>query len=236
MGMGGVHFVPQLDGSIPHILWLCPFPEVIQMRLVTFENSQGDTTNSELELAAIVAQHDILEQEFDVREATIHNSSDNVATVWWQQKRTTWSNGPTDCLLRLHALHQRHYRYVPLFDYTAGKANTMTNVCRKLRHLSDTQVLAHFALLYPQIRPWKLCHLRKPVHCALISALSINASRKELQNSVPTPWKIIVRTGMNSAWPTMSIPTFRPGKIWSRCSKSLAKGIEMDACPAATSP
>jgi hypothetical protein len=84
-----VHFVPQLDGSIPHILWRCSFPEVIQMRLATFEKSQGDTTNSELELAASVAQHDILAQEFDVQEATIHNSSDNVATVWWQQKGAT---------------------------------------------------------------------------------------------------------------------------------------------------
>jgi hypothetical protein len=63
MGMGGVHFVPQQDGSIHPILWQGPFPEDIQQRLVTFDNPKGDINNSELELATSVAQHDIMDQE-----------------------------------------------------------------------------------------------------------------------------------------------------------------------------
>jgi hypothetical protein len=102
----------------------------IQRRIISHDNPDGDINNSELELAASVAQHDILAQQFDVREATIHNSSDNIATVCWQRKGATSSNGPNARLLCLQSLHQRHYRYVPLFDYIAGAVNTMsTRTC-----------------------------------------------------------------------------------------------------------
>jgi hypothetical protein len=39
------------------------------------------------------------------------------------------------------------------------------------------------------------------------------------------------RAAMHSAWPTMSNPTFRPGKILPPCSKSLVQGINMTAPP-----
>jgi hypothetical protein len=38
-------------------------------------------TTSDLELAASVAQHDILAQLFDIRETTFHSSSDNLAMM-----------------------------------------------------------------------------------------------------------------------------------------------------------
>jgi hypothetical protein len=144
-GMGGVHFVPQLDGTMQPMLWRCPFPSNVQQRLVSYDNPQGDINSSELELAASVAHHDVLAQAFDVQEATIHNSSDNIATVWWQRKGATSSSGPTARLLRLQALHQHHYRYIPLFDYIGGEANAMADDCSRLWHLSDSQLLAHFA-------------------------------------------------------------------------------------------
>jgi hypothetical protein len=187
VGMGGVNFVPQMDGSVQPLLWRPPFPAEIQRRLISHDNPDGDINNSELELAASVAQHDILAQQFDVREATIHNSSDNIATVCWQRKGATSSNGSTARLLRLQSLHQRHYRYVPLFDYIAGAASTMADDCSRLWHLSDAQLIAHFAALYPQSQPWQLCPLRKQMRCALTSALLTSASRPELQHSVPKP-------------------------------------------------
>jgi hypothetical protein len=49
MGMGGVHFDPQLNGLIQAILWRCPFPEAVQQRRVTFDNPGGDINNSELD-------------------------------------------------------------------------------------------------------------------------------------------------------------------------------------------
>jgi hypothetical protein len=159
LGMGGVHFVPQEDGQVLPLLWRSPFPRAIQERLVSFENPAGDINNSELELAASVAQHDILAQKIDIRESTIHNSSDNVATVWWQRKGSTSSSGPTARLLRLQSLHQCHSCYVPLFDCIAGKSNAMPDACSRLWHLSDVQLLAYFELTFPRNQPWQTCQL-----------------------------------------------------------------------------
>jgi hypothetical protein len=53
-------------------------------QLITFSNPSHTRTinNINLELAASFTQHDVLAQQSDIREVAIHNSSDNVATVW----------------------------------------------------------------------------------------------------------------------------------------------------------
>jgi hypothetical protein len=62
-----------------------PFPLEVQHRLVLFDNPAITITNSdlELELAASVAQHDVLTSNVDARESTVHNFSDNTPTVFW---------------------------------------------------------------------------------------------------------------------------------------------------------
>jgi hypothetical protein len=126
------------------LLWRSSFSREVQAHLITFLNPVGTITNSDLELAASVSQHDVLAHQADVREATIHNSSDNVATVWWQRKGATSTTGPAARLLRLQALHQRHYRYVPTYDYIPGPANAMADDCSRLWNLTDSQLLVHF--------------------------------------------------------------------------------------------
>jgi hypothetical protein len=170
-GMGGVHFLPLDDGTVEPILWRATFPAEIAKPLVSSDNPAGTITNSELELAGGVAQLDVLAQHFDVREKTVHNSSDNVATVWWQRKGAVSSAGPTSRLLRIQALHQCHFRYVPLHDYIPGVANAMSDDCSRLWDLSNDQLLAYFNSSFPQSRPWRLCPLREKMHCSLISAL-----------------------------------------------------------------
>jgi hypothetical protein len=81
-GMDGVHFVPLFDGSIQPLLWLSLFPADIQRRLVSFANPGDDINTSGLALTTSVFQHDVPAQLFDMREAIIYNSSDNVATLW----------------------------------------------------------------------------------------------------------------------------------------------------------
>jgi hypothetical protein len=235
-GMGGVHFVPQQDGSIFPLMWWSPFPQEIQTRLVTCKNPGGDINNNELELAASVAHHEMLAEQFDVREAAIQNFSDNVATVWWQRKCATSSSGPTSGLLRLQSLHQRHYHYVPLFDYITGEANAMVDACSRMWHLSDSQLLAYFDSTFPQSRPWQLCLLRKPMHCALISSLSRIASNKALLHSAPKQWTSIGRAGTYSMRSTMWTPTSKHGWIRSPSSKSLVKDTEMEGWLPAKKP
>jgi hypothetical protein len=104
-------------------------------------------------------------------EHTIHNSHDNTPTVYWQRKGSATTTGPAAYLLRLQALHQRHYRYVPLHDYIPGTANKMSDVCSRAWHHTDAQLLAHFNAQFPQPVPWKLCHLRQHMSSALTAAL-----------------------------------------------------------------
>jgi hypothetical protein len=78
-GMGGVHFVPTHDVVIP-LLWRAKFDAFVTALLVTFRNCKGNITNSDLELATSVAHADVLAQQVDIREHTIHNFYNNTAT------------------------------------------------------------------------------------------------------------------------------------------------------------
>jgi hypothetical protein len=98
-----------------------------------------------------VAQLDVLSQHFDIREKTVRNSSDNVADVWWQRKGAVSSSGPTSRLLRIQALHQRHFRYVPLHDYIPGTASAISDDCSRLSDLTNSQLLAHFNSSFPRV-------------------------------------------------------------------------------------
>jgi hypothetical protein len=158
--MGGVHIVPHKDGYILPLMWRSLFPHAIQTRLVMFKNPGRDINNSDLELAASATQHDILAQQFDVRESTIQNSSDNVATVWWQRNGATSYSGPTAGLLCLHfqSRHQRHYLYIPLFDYIAGEANAMEHACSRMWHLTDSHLLAYLNSNVRRVGPGSSAH------------------------------------------------------------------------------
>jgi hypothetical protein len=147
--MGGVHFVPQPDGSIQPMLWRSPFPLEVQRRLVSFDNPAGTITNSDLELAASVAQHDVLTSNVDAREATIHIFYDNTPTVFWQRKGAVSNYGPNAQLFRLQALHQLKHRCVPTYDYLPGPANLMAEHCSRHWDLSDSQLLLHFNASFP---------------------------------------------------------------------------------------
>jgi hypothetical protein len=71
------------------IMWRKPFPSHIQATLVSWDKSTGTITNSDLELAATIAQQDVLVNTFDLRERTIHTGSDNIPAVYWQRKGST---------------------------------------------------------------------------------------------------------------------------------------------------
>jgi hypothetical protein len=149
-GMGGAHFVPLSDGSIQPILWRSQFPLDVQRRIISFDNPVGTITNSDLELAASVTQHDVLTSNEDAQEVTIHNFSDNTPTVFWQRKGSVSSSGPAAKLLRLQAVHQRRHIYVPAYDYLPGSANVMADDYSRRWDLSDLQLLLHFNASFPQ--------------------------------------------------------------------------------------
>jgi hypothetical protein len=171
-GMGGVIFAQDRStGKLSPLLWRAPFPEDVQLDIVSSKNPAGSITNSDLELAGTVAQHDVLVHHVDCRERTIHTLTDNTPALAWQSKGSTTTAGIPAYLLRLQAVHQRHYRYLPRLAHIKGEHNVMADDCSRLWHLSDDQLLTHFALHYPQSEPWQLCQLRPSLHSSLISAL-----------------------------------------------------------------
>lgn len=170
-GMGGVFFVPQQDGSLLPCLWRQQFPKFIEQAVVSWNNPAGTLTNSDLELAGTIAQHDVMAHTVDIRERTIATLTDNTPALYRQRKGSITSSSAPAYLLRLQALHQRHHRYLPSYAHIAGPANQMADDCSRLWNLTDTALLAHFAAHYPQPVSWRLCHLRTEMNSAMISAL-----------------------------------------------------------------
>jgi hypothetical protein len=123
--MGGVHFVLSKNGTIQPYIWRSPFPLKFTRQLVTTANPTGKVNNSDLELEGSVSQHDIVCHISDVQDITIHNCYENTATVFWQRKGSTTTTGPATYLLRLQAIHQRHYGYAPLHDYIGGQPESV---------------------------------------------------------------------------------------------------------------
>ena len=223
-GMGGVHFVPT-EGRIVPILWRRKFPTIIQQQLVSWSNPTGTLTNSDFELTGNIAHMDVLAQFADVRERTIHNSSDNVASVYWLRKGSTTTTGAAAYLLRLQSLHQRQHRYVPRHDYIPGWANEMADICSRAWHLSNDQLLSHFDKKFPQNEPWQLCSLRDPMYSALTSALFKKRSDPALLKNTPTKKMPIGDCGILSVCKKTSIPSSKPLMILSQFSKSSASDI-----------
>jgi hypothetical protein len=122
----------------------------VQTALVSTRNPQGAITNSDLEVARAIAHQDVSVQEVDCRERTTAGLCDNIPAAVWHRKGSTTTSGPVVYLLRLSSLHQRHFRYLALLDYIQGPANAMADDCSCLWHLTDSQLLAHFNLHYPQ--------------------------------------------------------------------------------------
>lgn len=155
----------------PPLLWRALFPAHIAAALVSWSNPDGTISISDLELAGVLANNDVLAQSVDVTEVTTGTGTDNTAALAWSTKKAVSVTGPASYLLRLMSLHQRAYRYQLRSFYVPGPANSMADDCSRLWHLSDEQLLSHFNTNYPQKEPWQICHLRPEMLSALTSAL-----------------------------------------------------------------
>jgi hypothetical protein len=85
-GMGGIILPPSRQSTVPPLVWRSRFPTSVQHNLVSTTHPNGTVTNSDLELAATIVQHDAVCHSYDVREQTIHTATDNQAAQVWQQK------------------------------------------------------------------------------------------------------------------------------------------------------
>jgi hypothetical protein len=160
-----------LPSNAGPILWRARFDNNIADDLVLFTNPLGSITNSDLELAASLVQHDVAAHTFNIRERTVASGSDNTPTVAWQQKGSTTTTSAPAYLLRIQALHQRFHCYCLSSFFVPGLLNAMADDCSRLWRLTDAELISHFNLTYPQTGSWRLA-IPKPemlssVTCAL---------------------------------------------------------------------
>jgi hypothetical protein len=76
-GMGRVWFIP----GARLMVWRRKFDSSVQACLITAKHPKGTVNNSELELARIIARHDVLAQHVDVDRLTFATLGDNAASL-----------------------------------------------------------------------------------------------------------------------------------------------------------
>ena len=210
-GMGGVWFAA--SDTIPPLVWRHRFTRDITQRVLSTSNPTGDITNSDLELLAVAAQHDVLSCTAPhlVQHRNLAILSDNTPAVAWALRGSVTGDSPSAYLLRLLALHRRHYRYTSLLAHIPGQHNTMADDCSRLWELADTDLLSHFASTYPQTQSWQLCQLPSATASALISALSKTRSKPEWWlaqlNATAVPGKFGSSSVPPSTWTLGSFPS-----------------------------
>jgi hypothetical protein len=231
LGMAGVFFLP---GGRPY-LWRKPFPHKVASELVTAKNPKGSVSISDLELAATLAQREVLYQLVDVSGRTTHTVHDNMATVWWRKKGSTTTTGPTAYLLRLQEIHQRHHWYLPQQDFIPGKVNLMADLTTHSWETSDSALLSNFNLRFPQTQPWTLCTLRKEIDSALTSTLLKRRTKPGSLLNDPKHKTSIGSDGMHYASNMELTCSCAPGPIRSPSSKYLGSDTAMAELLLATS-
>jgi hypothetical protein len=105
-GAGGVWYGGS-DLEQP-IVWRVVFPTDIQQNVVSDDNPTGTITNSDLELAAILLHHLVLEQAMGMRHMKTVTFSDNTPAVAWVYKMHSKAESDISYnLLRGIAMRQR---------------------------------------------------------------------------------------------------------------------------------
>jgi hypothetical protein len=218
--MGGI-ILPPPTTFAPPVLWRLTFPAEVQAKLATAQTPSGTITNSDLELAATIIQHDVICQLYDMRERTIHTSTDNRAAQAWQMRKSTTTDSAPAFLLRLQAIHQRHHRYVTLHSYLPGQLNAMADDASRLWQLTDQQLLTHFDTVYPQHQSWHIFRPRPAMHSAVISALHKKRSAPASFLNAPKQQTPIGAIGWTSARHCKLIPFSKTLRTPSYSSKSI---------------
>ena len=216
------------SNDVGPILWRARFEPDIVKDLVSFDNPSGQVTNSDLELAATIVQHDIAAHQYDVRERTISSGSDNTPAVAWQSKGSTTTSSAPAYLLRLQTLHQRFHRYFSSIFYIPGVVNIMADDASRLFDMSDHQLLTHFNTAYPQLNSWRLVHPTRAMLSSVTSALRMKRVEPASFLHAPTPTTKLGSSGPTSARTSMSTPGSLMWGIRSCSSKSVGSGIAPD--------
>ena len=138
---------------------------------MTKDNPNKTITNSDLELAGGLLNLQAIFQAFDVCERTVLSKTDNLATLFWQQKGSATTNKCPHYLLCRVGIHQRFYHYVPCHDYLSGLSNPIANALSCLFYLTNKQFLNFLTSHYNQKKLYPMLTIKSVVLSAVISVL-----------------------------------------------------------------
>ena len=111
-----------------NLVCLHPWLPGIIADLVSLTNIEGNITNSDFELAALVLRKATLLAAFPTtRTAMQCSGSDNTPTVSWITRKALAINPVVADLLRICVLHSRQFFLNPSVFYHPGQENCMAN-------------------------------------------------------------------------------------------------------------
>ena len=228
-GMGGV-WLPHVSEAhrVNPLVWRQPFERGIQQQVVSAANPRGTISNSDLELAATIAQQAVLAHHYPVAKSTTHSYCDNTPAVSWQQRGSTTTTGPAAYLLRVGAMHQRHHQYLSRIEYLPGPVNVMADDASRRWDLSDESLLTHFNTRYPQRLPWRLSNPPQRLNSALTSSLYRRRLPPEWYLADPDKQPVTGTSGAATAQTCKYIQAYLPSEIQCPTYKSSPAAIAMD--------
>jgi hypothetical protein len=175
-GAGGVWFSGLCP--LPETVWRLQWPADITAAVISESNPTGTLTNSDLEMAAVVLQLNVLEPLVpSMHHKSTHIHSDNTPSVAWLTKMATKTanSDAAHRLVRGLALRQRMLHSAPVsITHVAGSDNNLADIAsRAITHLDDDHAfLTHFDTLFPlQERSWQRASPPPAQLCNVISTL-----------------------------------------------------------------
>ena len=112
---------------------------VASQRLHTDSNPKGTITNSNLELAGGLVHLYAICEAFNICEQMLLSKTDNLATLFWQQKGSATTDMCPNCILDIFGVHQHLHRYITCHDYLPGPSNPIADALLHLFNLTNTQ-------------------------------------------------------------------------------------------------
>jgi hypothetical protein len=224
-GYGGF-WLANHAGSIRPTVFRAPFPDFVQAHLATSTNPAGALSNSDLELAGMVASLGVLQSIHSQPSTMAYIGSDNTPAVMWCAKGSSSSTKARAFLLRLLAnlCHTKDVTLHPI--YVAGNTNTLADFCSRSFHLQDEAFLAHINDTFPITPPWQLARLPNALASAVTSALLRIPSPWESVSPATQPLTVPSTSGSASAPPLVNHPHWTPSSTPFRSFKSSLIGTE----------
>jgi hypothetical protein len=137
LGAGGVWLSGTLHLS--PIVWRLEWPPDIQQNIVSFTNPNGSITNSDLEMAGMLAHYLVLEHVVLLRHVHVAAWCDNTPTVSWTNKLSSSRSRTAGCLTRALAMCIHANEASPLESVSiAGKHNKMADTASRTHFMIPT--------------------------------------------------------------------------------------------------